>query len=117
MKENQNFKENEIVIYKPDYESNQMTLEKAIESLLEIKDYFEFELQHKNSKTKEEIQLANKYNKAIETILQELKNSIPTKKIEYLLEEVYTDEGIGYELDKDEKPGAVRVLRNLLEDK
>ena len=42
---------------------------------------------------------------------------IPKKKIENLLEEVYTDEGIGYELDKDEKPGAVRVLRKILEDK
>ena len=64
-----------------------------------------------------EFEDTKKIANAIETILQELKNSIPTKKIEYLLEEVYTDEGIGYELDKDEKPGAVRVLRNLLEDK
>ena len=53
----------------------------------------------------------------IDYIIDLQENCIPTKKIENLLEEVYTDEGIGYELDKDEKPGAVRALRKILEDK
>ncbi len=71
-------------------------------------------------------------HKAIKTVLQALDkekyfnkihgyhmkyNFIPKKKIEDILEEVYTDEGMGYELDKDEKTGAVRVLRKLLEEK
>ncbi len=46
-----------------------------------------------------------------------LLDSIPKKKIENLLKEVYIDEGIGYELDKDEKPGAITVLKQLLEEK
>ena len=46
---------------------------------------------------------------------EKLQNSIPKKRVEDLLEEVYTDEGIGYELDKDEKSGAIRALKQLLE--
>ena len=45
------------------------------------------------------------------------KNYIHKDVIRELKEEVYTDEGIGFELDYDEKPGAIAVLNKLLEDK
>lgn len=59
------------------------------------------------------IQKNIEYDKTLEKLQ---KDSIPKKKIEDLLEEVYIDEGIGYELDKDEKPGAIRVLKKLLKE-
>ena len=44
------------------------------------------------------------------------KNYVHKDVIRELKEEVYTDEGIGFELDYDEKPGAIAVLNKLLED-
>lgn len=67
-----------------------MKLEEAISNLLEIKEDFDWDLQHKSSRTDEEINLANKYSKSIETVLQALDDSIPKRKIEYKLEELYT---------------------------
>ena len=55
------------------------------------------------------------FTNALKVIKRELKNLIPKKEIEDLIEEVYTDDGIGYELDKDEKLGAIRALKQLLE--
>ena len=100
--------------------------------LEEAKEYLEQFIGIKKDYKYQPIKIKTMINtrEAIETVLEELKenkgmieqltytiqNSILKKKIEDLLEEVYTDEGIGYELDKDEKPGAVRVLKKLLED-
>lgn len=44
------------------------------------------------------------------------KNYVHKDVIRNLLEEVYTDKGVGFELDYDEKPGAIRVLKILLEE-
>ena len=59
---------------------------------------------------------------AIETVLQELENSIPKKKIEdkikeleHLIEEVKDVVGLGF--DCIEYKGAIQVLQELLEDK
>ena len=45
------------------------------------------------------------------------KNYVHKDIIRKLKEEVYTDKGIGFELDRDEKSGAIRALNKLLEDK
>lgn len=49
-----------------------MELEEAKKNLLEIKEDFDWDLQHKSSRTDEEIELANKYSNSIETVLKAL---------------------------------------------
>lgn len=58
-----------------------------------------------------------RYDLMIKDVLNYIDNSIPKEVIEELKREVYTDDGIGFELDYDEKPGAIRVLNKLLEGK
>ena len=76
---------------------DKMQLEEAIEILKSMQSYME-----KDEDEKE----------AIETVLQELKNSIPKKKIEKLIDDLYGDDNTIY--------GTIRIiemLKELLEDK
>ena len=68
-------------------------IEKAKEDLLEIKEDSEWDLQHKSSRTDEEINLANKYSKSIETLLQyidqlEQENNKQSKMIDEMVEQL-----------------------------
>lgn len=93
---------------------NSLTEKEALYILRHRKEYTDNEI----DKALNRIKRINSHRaEYIRRYKKRLKESIPKKKIENLLKEVYTDEGIGYELDKDEKSGAVRVLRELLEDK
>ena len=64
-----------------------MNLENAIGTLLEIKEDFDDCLKHKSIRTNEEINLANKYKEAIETVLQSLedKEKIIDRMIDYIM--------------------------------